>query len=160
MQRVVSNECYCMYVCLCTCMDVHQPKLVHTVYVWTESSYALFASCLYQSSRSIVSQGRQEAFVKKALGVSFCPGQFVSKIHYQANSLMNITSRAERVLILYKRGSAKALHVLLPWQCFSTSLTACVCIYYYVPLILEASGDRVVRGLLSVQQSNLTTVWT
>lgn len=59
-----------------------------------------------------------------------CPGQFVSSVHNQANLLMNNTTRAEQVFILSKGGSVKALDVLLPWQfkCFSTSLTACMCL--------------------------------
>lgn len=111
-----------------------------------------FSSPIDQSS---IREGRRLLWRK--LWEFSCPGQFVSQIHNQASLLMNNTSTAERVFILYKRGSVKALDALLPWQfeCFSTSLTVCVCVCY-TPLILEASGKREVRGLLSAKQSNLS----
>lgn len=62
-----------------------------------------------------------------------CPVQFVSQIHNQASLLMNNTSRAERVFILYKRGSVKALDVLLSWQfeCFSHFFdSVCLCLLH------------------------------
>lgn len=59
----VSDQCFRVCAWVCTNLNSH-------ACVWTKSSYAWFAFCLFQSSRPILHRGRREAFVKEALGVS------------------------------------------------------------------------------------------
>lgn len=133
------------WVFLCVHVDVHTLELVCTVYVWTESSYAWFASCLFQSSRPILHLGRWEAFVKEALGVFLSRPVCFSDTQPGYLTCWWITQTVQSKFVFVRKRVCEGTWCIPPmtiWV-FSTSLTVCasMCVQY-TPLILAAVGGE------------------
>lgn len=122
----VSDQCFCV----CVCLLIHTNLNLHIyVCVIREQLCLICFSALFQSSRPVLHQGRQEAFVKEALGLFLILASlFLRYTTRLPNLLMNNTNSAEQVCSFYRRESVKALDVFLSWhfEFFSTSLTVCV----------------------------------
>lgn len=135
---VVSYQCFCACTWMCTNLNLY-------VYVWNESSYAWFTSCLFQSSRPVLHLGSREAFVKEALGVFLSRPVCFSDTQPGYLTCWWITQAAQSKFVCVWKRVCKGTWCIPPmtiWV-FSTSLTMCVCVcVWYTPLILAAVGGE------------------
>lgn len=147
-------------MCPCGCA---QTELVHSRYVWTESSYAWFASCLFQSSRPILHRGRQEAFVKEALGVFLSrpvcfsdtqPGYLTCWWITQAVQSKFVFCMVEGLWrhLMYSSCDNCVFHFL---DCVRVHARLPVCLVH--PSNSMSSGRGEVRTLSAAKQSNLSS---
>lgn len=149
------------WVFLCVHVDVHTLELVCTVYVWTESSYAWFASCLFQSSRPILHLGRWEAFVKEALGVFLSRPVCFSDTQPGYLTCWWITQTVQskfvfvRKRVLWRHLMYSSHDNLSVFHLFDS-----VCVYVCAvhPSNSSSSGRGEVRALSTAEQSNLSSV--
>lgn len=134
---VVSDQCFCACTWMCTNLSLY-------IYVWTESSYAWFASCLFQSSRPILHRGRWEAFVKEALGVFLSRPVCFSDTQPGYLTCWWITQAVQSKFVFVWRRVCEGTWCIPPmtiWVFFHFFDSVCVCVSC-TPLILAAVGGE------------------
>lgn len=140
----------CLYTFpMCILLCASRWALVH---ICEDREQLGLTSCLFQSSGPVLHQGRCMLLWRKLWGF-FYPGQLVSQIHNHANTVMNNTSRAEHVFILFKREGCKGTWCTTPMTIgllFHLFDRVCLC-------LLQRSYFRSKRGERISKQSKLSS---